>query len=188
MDNFDLKKYLAENRLLQEDNLEELGSSAENLELKSLAKKIYSLFKGEGMGVKIATPQQDPYRNYTSSKDWFESRPNTYLPVEIYTDEFNTGQNFLHIVLPEETVLAKVTGGIKELDIDYESWARHAEKLNRNRPKMDAYGRDLASKINSITPDNMESKWTWDKKSDVYRLWVWSKSTGREGGVAATEE
>ena len=53
MDNFDLRKYLAEGRLF-----EEAKGAAYNLELKNIAKKVYLEFKKMGADVQLATSKK----------------------------------------------------------------------------------------------------------------------------------
>lgn len=179
------EKYLKEKGLLNE-----YGSSAENLELKNLAKKLYSLIKKEGLGVQIATPGQDPYSGWYSSKDWIErndkGNEQLYQNVEIYIDSFKEGGDFLHIVFPESTILAKVTGELKEMeineiDIDYGSWNAYYTKVKQNKQKIISYLNNLAKEIQKLIPDSMEVRYEFDNNLDVYRVFIRLKETKKGG-------
>jgi hypothetical protein len=165
--------------------LDEYGSSAENLELKNLAKQIYSIIKKEGLGVKIASPGQDPYGGHTS-KDWIEGNQQSYRKVEIFIDSFKDGGDFLHIVFPESTILAKVTGELKEMqineiDIDYASLNRYYAKVKENKPKIISYLNNLAKEIQQLMPGSMEVRYEVDNEFEVYRVFIRLKETKKGG-------
>jgi hypothetical protein len=172
--------------------LDEYGSSAENLELKNLAKQIYSIIKKEGLGVKIASPGQDPYAGFSSSKDWIErkskdrGKEQLYQNVEIFIDSFKDGGDFLHVVFPEGTILAKVTGELKEMqineiDIDYASWNRYYAKVKENKPKIISYLNNLAKEIQQLMPGSMEVRYEVDNEFEVYRVFIRLKETKKGG-------
>jgi len=165
--------------------LDEYGSSGENLELKNLAKQIYSKIKKEGLGVKIASPGQDPYGGHTS-KDWIEGNQQSYRKVEIFIDSFKDGGDFLHIVFPESTILAKVTGELKEMqineiDIDYASLNRYYAKVKENKPKIISYLNNLAKEIQQLMPGSMEVRYEVDNEFEVYRVFIRLKETKKGG-------
>ena len=77
MEEFDYKKFLVENKLTLNSRLEEAAS--ENLELKSIAKKMYTGFKQNGAKVRFAKSDGE-YKLIGTKKD--EGREN----VSIYVD------------------------------------------------------------------------------------------------------
>jgi hypothetical protein len=147
-----------------QENYELEEAAAENLELKSLQKKAYSALKGMGFDSKITSGEAGAGK--------------TILSKQTYKD--NRGVALVN--LDPET-------GIFDVLVTSDSLKRDKDNKNQNLDP-DQEANKVVDELEKLIDRNkfeVGYKQTNDRGGSIYQIFVRAKSTGKKGGVMATE-
>jgi len=147
-----------------QENYELDEAAAENLELKSLQKKAYSALKGMGFDSKITSGEAGAGK--------------TILSKQTYKD--NRGVALVN--LDPET-------GIFDVLVTSDSLKRDKDNKNQNLDP-DQEANKVVDELEKLIDRNkfeVGYKQTNDRGGSIYQIFVRAKSTGKKGGVMATE-